>query len=64
MTVKELYEKLKLEIDAGHGNVLVMIHDYVKDEGYCGYTEVNDLRSTLYFEETSYWPEQVEIGRY
>lgn len=64
MTVKELCEKLKLEIEAGHSDVPVMIHDYVKEEGYCGYTKVNDLRSTLYFEETSYWPEHVEMGRY
>lgn len=63
MTVKELYEVLKKEIDNGHGNVPVMIHDYVKDNGYCICTEITEVEDTCYYKKSDYWPEHIEIGR-
>lgn len=63
MTVLELYNELKKEIDKGHADLPIMIHDSVNDGDY-GYTEMNELNNTTYYSKTSYWPEHIEIGRY
>lgn len=64
MTVKELYEKLKEEIDKGHGDIPVMIHDSHSDPEGEGWDEEVEIQSCYYNKKEWYWPEHLEIGRY
>ena len=65
MTVRELYEKLKLEIEAGHGDVAVTIYDtYPETDDDCGWTEEVKLEDIYYHEKAPFSSEHVELGRY
>ena len=65
MTVKELYNELKKEIENGHADIPVMINEYVDwEDGYCGGTKMTEIDGTTYHEKGLFGIQYLELGRY